>query len=36
VGFVAVVEIGGVVGKLVRDVDELRLQRRTRVEQILR
>ena len=33
--FVAVVQVGGVVSNLVGQVDELRLQRRPLVEQIL-
>src|SRR5246500_5574550 len=35
VRFVAVIEIGGVVGDFVREVDQLGLQRRTLVEEIL-
>ena len=34
--FVAVVEVGGVVGDLVDEIDELRFDRRTLVEQIFR
>ena len=35
VRLVAIIEVGGVVGDLVGQVDELRLQRRTLVEQVL-
>ena len=34
VGFIAVIEIGGVVGDFVGQIDELRFERRTLVEQI--
>ena len=35
VGFVAIVEIGGVVGDFVGEIDQLRFERRTLVEQVL-
>ena len=36
VRFVAVVEVGGVVGNLVDEIDQLRFERRALVEQIFR